>query len=106
MGGSGEATGTPDPVEKGFATLNSIRYVAKRLHLIIKIPFMRDYTPVLSVAYADKVTRIGVKAMVHKVRCSCLAFAGFFFFCSPSRDMSYELTLVGWRVEESGNIVY
>jgi GNAT superfamily N-acetyltransferase len=66
MGGSGEATGTPDPVEKGFATLNSIRYVAKRLHLIIKIPFMRDYTPVLSVAYADKVTRIGVKAMVHK----------------------------------------
>jgi hypothetical protein len=24
----GEATGTPDPVEKGFATLNTIRYVA------------------------------------------------------------------------------
>jgi hypothetical protein len=23
----GEATGTPDPVEKGFATLNTIRYV-------------------------------------------------------------------------------
>lgn len=28
MGGSGEAKGTPDPVEKGFATLNTIRYVA------------------------------------------------------------------------------
>jgi hypothetical protein len=24
----GEATGTPDPVDKGFATLNTIRYVA------------------------------------------------------------------------------
>jgi hypothetical protein len=28
MGGHGEATGTPDPVDKGFATLNTIRYVA------------------------------------------------------------------------------
>lgn len=25
----GEPTGTPDPVEKGFATLNTIRYVAE-----------------------------------------------------------------------------
>lgn len=24
----GEMTGTPDPVDKGFATLNTIRYVA------------------------------------------------------------------------------
>jgi histone acetyltransferase HTATIP len=24
-----EATGTPDPVEKGFATLNTLRYVVK-----------------------------------------------------------------------------
>ncbi|KAL3453160.1 hypothetical protein BJX65DRAFT_292912 [Aspergillus insuetus] len=31
MGGSGEATGTPDPIEKGFATLNSIRIGVKAM---------------------------------------------------------------------------
>ncbi|KAL3467414.1 hypothetical protein BJX64DRAFT_274076 [Aspergillus heterothallicus] len=31
MGGSGEATGTPDPVEKGFATLNTIRIGVKAM---------------------------------------------------------------------------
>lgn len=44
----GEATGTPDPVEKGFATLNTIRYVITRnINFTFAI-----LTPFLSVAYA------------------------------------------------------
>lgn len=62
-----EATGppgTPDPVEKGFATLNTIRYVVDSL----KILSGRLLAQVSSVACADNGHRIGVKAMVQKVR--------------------------------------
>lgn len=49
---SQEASGTPDPVEKGFATLNSIRYAPKSLFW----PSSPTY-----------VLRIGVKVFVEKV---------------------------------------
>jgi hypothetical protein len=47
----GEAAGTPDPVEKGIATLNTIRYVAQ-LDIIIFRYILDILTPKSSVAYA------------------------------------------------------
>lgn len=61
-----EATGapdTPDPVEKGFATLNTIRYVVDSLKILSGCFLTR----ISSVACADNGHRIGVKAMVQKV---------------------------------------
>lgn len=60
----GEAVGTPDPVEKGFATLNTIRYVAGPLQISSR-PSLTRFS---SVACANNGHRIGVKAMVQKVR--------------------------------------
>lgn len=65
MGGRDDA-GTPDPTEKGFATLATLRYgrLIPILHPIyMKVIF---YT----VAYTYYVYRIGVKAMVEKVSLS------------------------------------
>ena len=62
MGGRDDA-GTPDPAEKGFATLATLRY--GRLIPILHSIYTKGvfYT----VAYTYCVHRIGVKAMVEKV---------------------------------------
>jgi hypothetical protein len=63
MGGRDDAA-TPDPTEKGFATLATLRY--GRLIPTLCSIYMKGifYT----VAYTYSVYRIGVKAMVEKVR--------------------------------------
>lgn len=62
MGGRDDA-GTPDPAEKGFATLATLRY-GELIPILLSI-YMKSvfYT----VAYTYYVYRIGVKAMVEKV---------------------------------------
>jgi hypothetical protein len=62
MGGRDDA-GTPDPAEKGFATLATLRY--GRLILILLPISMKGN--IYTVAYTYSVYRIGVKAMVEKV---------------------------------------
>jgi hypothetical protein len=62
MGGRDDA-GTPDPAEKGFATLATLRY--GRLILILLLISMKGI--IYTVAYTYYVYRIGVKAMVEKV---------------------------------------
>lgn len=62
MGGRDDA-GTPDPAEKGFATLATLRY--GRLIPILLSIYMKGV--LYTVAYTYYVYRIGVKAMVEKV---------------------------------------
>lgn len=67
---SGEVTGTPDPVEKGLATINTITYVSVQQHIRkpSKSRFGGLQSRVSSVACANSDDRLGVKAMVQKVR--------------------------------------
>jgi hypothetical protein len=40
----GETAGTPDPIEKGFATLNTIRYVRLLFGIVISVMFTSTFT--------------------------------------------------------------
>lgn len=61
--GSVDQTGTPEPVEKGIATINTLRSAPEKPKIVVAL-----YQRIDQIAYI--VFRIGVKAFVEKVRCS------------------------------------
>lgn len=92
MGGCDDA-GTPDPAEKGFATLATLRY-GILIPMLISI-YMKGIF--YAVAYTYYVHRIGVKAMVEKVMLFssitniriCHVISSKIYTCADIRDAGW-----------------
>lgn len=92
-----DAPDTPDPVEKGFATLNTLRYVAI-IHMI-EVP--GHLALISTVAFINYVDRIGVKAMVEKVGVPCSAMPNLFHLCDHVIPWYMILTMcIGWTTQK------